>query len=449
MAETYRLIVVGAGPAGLSAAGRAAHYDREAKRQTPSYVLLEGYDRPAKTIQRYQKNKYVMAEPGFLDLRSDCKFAAGTREGVLETWVNDVSGQGINIRYGAEVTAVTGSKGAFKVRLATGEVIESECVVLAIGLEGNPRKLGAPGEDQPEVQYHLDDAGEFHDEMILVVGAGDSAIENALALSKGNDVAIVNRRDEFSRAKEANLTAVLSAIGDPASRLSCYYSSAITRVTRNESGDKPLMVVLETPSGEETLACNRIIARLGSIPPRKFLESAGIELPSPRPDAIPALSRMYESNVPGLYIIGSLAGYPLIKQAMNQGYDVVSYVNGADIKPADYPLLQYQFNGLPFEREAEDVLALFQNRIPMFRQLNALAFRELLIESTIIASYPEGTLFGEAHEKMLDLERSLRDRPTQPRATRVIREGEYIYRQGDYGVSFFTIAEGEVILSNT
>ena len=54
---------------------------------------------------------------------------------------------------------------------------------------------------------------------------------------------------------------------------------------------------------------------------------------------MPELSRHYESNVPGLYVIGSLAGYPLIKQAMNQGYEVVEYILGNGLSPADEPLL--------------------------------------------------------------------------------------------------------------
>jgi thioredoxin reductase/Fe-S-cluster-containing hydrogenase component 2/CRP-like cAMP-binding protein len=446
MAEKYRLAIVGAGPAGLSAAGRAAHQDREAKREAPSYLLLEAYDKHAKTIQRYQKKKHVMAEPGFLDLRSDFVFGAGTREEVLQSWLDNLGAQAVNIRYGAEVVAIKGGKGDFQIKLGNGQAIGAEYVVLAIGLEGNPRKLGAPGDDLPRVQYHLDDAGEFENERILVVGAGDSAIENALALAEQNDVWIVNRRDEFSRAKEGNLKKVLTAIGDPSSRLKCYYGSAITRVVANDGGERALTVVLETPQGEQTQVCDRVIARLGSTPPRKFLESTGVKLPSERADAIPALSRTYESNVPGVYIIGSLAGYPLIKQAMNQGYDVVSYINGEDIKPADYPLLEYQFAGLPFEREADEVLDLFQQRIPMFRQLNALTFRELIIESTVTVSCPAGPLLEETQRKLSELERSLQGKRTRPKMTRVVREGDYIYRQGDFGASFFTIAEGEVIL---
>ena len=95
----YLLAIIGAGPAGLSAAARAAEIDGRTRRTTPSYILLEGSPKVAKTIQRYQKGKYVMAEPGFLQLRSDLRFGAGSRERVLDSWMQDASRLGINIRY--------------------------------------------------------------------------------------------------------------------------------------------------------------------------------------------------------------------------------------------------------------------------------------------------------------------------------------------------------------
>src|ERR1044071_1121646 len=299
----HQIAIVGAGPAGLSAAARAADRDRRAKPSTPSYVLLEGFNAHAKTIQRYQKGKHVMAEPGVLDLRSDLEFAAGSREQVLARWSAGLQQGGVNIRYGAEVRKITGNKHAFNLQLANGETIQAAHVVLAIGLEGNPRKLGAPGEDLERVQYQLDDPREFRDETILVVGAGDSAIENALALAEQNDVGIINRGKEFSRAKDANLNAVVAAIADQRRRLNSYYESNIKSVV--EGADGTLTVVLQTATGDKTAQCNRIIARLGAIPPRKFVESVGIKFPNERSDAIPELSRHYESNVPGVYVIGS------------------------------------------------------------------------------------------------------------------------------------------------
>jgi Fe-S-cluster-containing hydrogenase component 2/thioredoxin reductase len=429
----------------LSAAARAARIDAELEAPAPTYVLLEGSPRLAKTIQRYQKGKHVMAEPGFLELRSDLRFGAGSREAILESWQQDAQRLAINTRFNAEVRKVSSEQGAFVIQLADGTSVRAAKVVLAIGLEGNPRKLGVPGEQFEEVQYQLDDPREFRNETIVVVGAGDAAIENALALAEQNDVWIINRGKEFSRAKDANLAAILAAISDPSRRLNCAYETRPRGIVRTGK-EVPLALTLDTPTGERTLPCHRIIARLGSDPPRGFVESTGVQFPGPQRDAIPALSRRYESNVPGIYIVGSLAGYPLIKQAMNQGFDVAEYAYGREIQPADHPLLQWQLCGLPFERETEDVLDRFKAIVPMFQELNSLAFRELIIESEVIAAYPDGPEYEEARRKVEAVRRDIASKPGRPRVTRVIREGDVIYHTGEFGTSFFTIAYGEVTL---
>src|SRR6201991_746525 len=130
----YQIAIIGAGPAGLSAAARAAARDQQARRSSPSYILLEGFSAHAKTIQRYQKGKHVMAEPGFLDLRSDLEFGAGSREKILARWGEGLQKSGVNIRYGAEVRKVSGNKHAFNLQLTNGETVQAAHVVLAIGL---------------------------------------------------------------------------------------------------------------------------------------------------------------------------------------------------------------------------------------------------------------------------------------------------------------------------
>jgi len=203
----------------LSAAARAAEIDRRSSRLTPSYVLLEASAAPAQTIQRYQRGKHVMAEPGFLDLRSDLRFNAGKREQVLDSWREDLTRLEVNVRYDTRVRKISGKLGDFSIETGAGEVLSAENVVLAIGLEGNPRKIGVPGEEHRSVQYQLDDPKEFTDESIIVVGAGDAAIENALALAEQNHVWLVNRGKEFSRAKDKNLSDILTAINDRSSGL--------------------------------------------------------------------------------------------------------------------------------------------------------------------------------------------------------------------------------------
>ena len=103
------------------------------------------------------------------------------------------------------------------------------------------------------------------------------------------------------------------------------------------------------------------------------------------------MSATYESNVPGLYIIGALGGYPLIKQAMNQGYEVVEFILGNDVKPADEPLLEAKFKNLGIEVGA--ALELFRSNVPLLSGLTTLQLREFLIDSDIHTPKPGDLIF--------------------------------------------------------
>ena len=376
MSET--VIIVGAGPAGLSAAAHARELGLD-------YLLLEATPKLANTIQRYQKGKHVMAEPAVVPLRSDLEFSAGTREAVLGAWQSATEQLGVNIRYGAEVTAISGARPDFSLTLTSGETLIAKHVVLSIGLQGNPRKLGVPGEDPSFVQYTLDDPDEYRNETIVVVGAGDAAIENAIALARNNTVVIINRRDEFARANEGNLNLISRAIDDGSIR--CFYNTSVESV---EAGSA---INLATETGSTRVECQRIIARLGAIPPRRFVESCGIEFPGDDPTTLPELSNHYESNVPGLYVIGALGGYPLIKQAMNQGFEVVEFIAGNDIVPADHGILEAKFRPLPFDTDVDGTLALIRERIPLFADINGLVLRELVLASNVLTPGADDIVF--------------------------------------------------------
>ena len=383
--SSYKIAIIGSGPGGLSAAGRAADLG-------VSHVLLEAAPQLSNTVQRYQKGKFVMAEPEVLPLRSSLAFEAGTRERTLSVWEDTATRLRINVRYNAEVKALSGEHGNFALTLQNGDRIQAQNVVLAIGLQGNLRKLGVPGEDLSFVQYQLDDPEDYADETIVVVGAGDSAIENALALARQNTVIIVNRRDEFNRAKEGNLKAVRRAID--AGGIQCMYQSAPLRVESVEApGSKPGVIVLKSPESEAAVACDRVIARLGAAPPRKFVESCGVTFPNKDPNAVPALSDRYESNVRGLYVIGALAGYPLIKQAMNQGYEVIEYIEGRAIEPADEPVLREKFRVMPQLPDVSVALAMITRNIPVLSGLTTLQLREFLLDSQVLAPKPGDIVF--------------------------------------------------------
>ena len=151
--QAYRIAIVGSGPGGLSAAAHAAELG-------VSHVLIEAEAQVSNTIFRYQKGKHVMDEPRVLPLRSPLQFTAGTREAVLEAWQNGLRSQGVELLLNSEVSGISGHKGNFEIQLRQGPPVRAEHVVLAIGVQGNPRTLGVPGEDAPLVQYTLDDPDE-------------------------------------------------------------------------------------------------------------------------------------------------------------------------------------------------------------------------------------------------------------------------------------------------
>jgi len=401
MAERFKIAIVGSGPGGLSAAARAAE-------RGESHVLLEAEDHLSNTIYRYQKGKFVMDEPGILPLRSPVPFKAGSRETILGGWDESAKNLKINVRYKHEVSAVKKTDAGFEIKCGNGQTVQADFIVFGIGLQGNIRKLGCPGEDLPIVQYQLDDPDEYEGETIVVVGAGDAAIENAVALSKQNNVVIVNRKDEFARAKKGNETAILKAIEDGV--IECYYNSGPERVDALTAGRKKGRMILNTATGKAQILIDRVIARLGATAPRGFVEACGVTFPNKDPASVPAISSQYESNVKGLYIVGALGGYPLIKQAMNQGYEVIEYILGNKVEPADEPLLKAKFAGMPGFRSVDEALQRVQKNVRLLSHITPLQLREFMLDSEILT----------------------------PKA------GEAIFQRNDYTNTFFSIVEGDV-----
>ena len=401
MAERFKIAIVGSGPGGISAGARAAE-------RGVAHVLLEAEEHLSNTIYRYQKGKFVMDEPGILPLRSPVPFQAGSREGILDGWNEAAQRLKINVRYKHEVASIRKDGAIFSLKCANGQTVEAECVVLGIGLQGNIRKLGCPGEDLPFVQYQLDDPDEYEGETIFVVGAVDAAIENAIALARQNNVVIVNRKDEFGRAKKGNETAILKAIDD--GLIECYYDSAPERVDALSVGRKKGRMILATKNGKAQILIDRVIARLGATAPRAFVEGCGVTFPNKDPASVPAISPQYESNVQGLYIVGALGGYPLIKQAMNQGYEVIEYILGSQVEPADAPLLKAKFAALPGFRSVDEALARVQKNVHLLAQITPLQLREFMLDSEL----------------------------------RTPKAGETIFERNDYTNSFFSIVEGDV-----
>ena len=373
MSTHYQVAIIGGGPAGLSAGARAAE-------RNLSHMVFEKGEL-GNTVFEYQLRKHVMDEPARLPLRSPLPFKASFREEVLDGWKETVSSLGIRVKK-EEVLSVKKEGAVFEIGTKLGKYT-ADSVILANGVQGTPRAIGVPGENLPHVAYTLADPEAFKSEDIFVIGAGDAAIENAIALSIQNRVSLVNRSMEFPRAKNANVALIQNAIKQ--GKIRCYYGTTIKQIGREE-------IELSTPEGTVRARATRIIARLGAIPPRAFLESCGIKLPKDDLQATPAVSESYESEIPGLYLVGSLIGYPLIKQAINQGYEVIEHISGTPVEPADQVLVAERLEDL--DGTVPEKLERIKSSGPLFAPLSAPQFRELIIESSLRRYSAEEKIIG-------------------------------------------------------
>src|SRR5437764_2499599 len=350
---TLDLVIVGAGPAGLATASHA-------RANGLAYVLLERSAHLADTIFNYQARKFVMAEPVMIPARGDVPFEAGSRESILDAWQRHVNEQKLNVIFGAEVKSLKKEGDLFDVN---GQY-RAKNVVLAMGTQGNPRKLGVPGDDLPHVLYRLNDPAEHQDQDILVVGAGDSALEIAIALSDENRVTLIVRGAEITRANEILTKEILAR--QARGQMTVNYNSSVKQVY---AGYADLSV-----RGELTrVPAELIFLKLGADAPRKFFESIGIKYSGARP----LLSDVHESGVEGLFLIGAASGRDLIKLGMNQGYEVVEHLMGREVQPADESVLKER---LPFwQGTVRERIAAIRARVPLLAAADETQLRDTFL----------------------------------------------------------------------
>lgn len=256
------LVIVGAGPAGISASLMARKYQLD-------FLTLD-QDSLGGTVFTFPRSKIVMTAPMNLPLHGKVKLFDTNKKQLLDLWNTVLSENGITVRENTKVEEIGRENGLFVVRTNQGESFKTQKVLLAIGRRGTPRKLGVPGEVSEKVAYRLLEPERITWKNILVVGGGDSAVEAAMLLMGQNTVTLSYRKDAFARIKPKNRENIQAAIASGA--INMQFNTNLVDIRSNE-------VVLQHDDGtEQVLPNDQVYIFAGGELPTQFLQKAGIEI---------------------------------------------------------------------------------------------------------------------------------------------------------------------------
>ncbi len=257
----YDVVIIGAGPAGLS--GSLSAIEHKLK-----YVTLEQEDSLGGAVYHYPRNKLVMTAPLKLPIVGEMRFKEVSKEKLLEFWQNVIKKTSMNLNYSERMETITKTDNGFIVKSTKGSY-QTRAILLAIGRRGTPRKLGVPGEDLPKVVYRLIDPEQYRKMHVLVVGGGDSALEAAIAIAEqpGSTVTLSYRSEAFGRGKPKNRDR-LKEMSD-SGKIDVRLKSNVKKIEKDKLTLEQNGNLLEIPN-------DAIIVCAGGILPTPFLKEIGV-----------------------------------------------------------------------------------------------------------------------------------------------------------------------------
>ena len=289
------VLVIGAGAAGLNAA-------LACRDKGMSCLVLEK-GKIANTIENFPEGKWVYAEPDTAPPKGKLWLDGARKEDLIARWQQIIDDNGLIVRTEEPLTELTKQRdGTFVARTNQAEY-RARKVVLATGQRGSPRKLGVPGEDRERVYHRLYSPRRYHDENILVVGGGNSAVEAALTLSEQNTIVISYRGGEFSRLFKDNRQKLDHAIAQK--RIEVIFHSTVKEF---RDGETVVNIDRGGHDDQRTVKSDHAFVLIGAELPVKFLKSLGIKLENEWSGSLLRAALLTAMTLVGLWMLGPLAG---------------------------------------------------------------------------------------------------------------------------------------------
>ena len=258
----YDVLIVGAGPGGISASLRAIENQL-------NYITVE-QDEIGGTVVKYPRQKLVLTSPVEFPIYGKFKRTELSKENLLTFWHTVLQRADFKPRTGEKVEDIKKEADGTLIVVTSKNQYRAHAVVLAMGRGGTPRKLGVKGEELPKVMYRLIETDGYTNKRILVVGGGDSAVEAAMGLANqsGNQVTLSYRQGVFSRIKERNAQRMQECIRK--GRVLVLFNSVPVEF-------KPESVVLKLDGQVQEIPNDYAWIFAGGTSPNDFLKRIGVE----------------------------------------------------------------------------------------------------------------------------------------------------------------------------
>jgi thioredoxin reductase (NADPH) len=313
------LIIIGAGPAGLSAAEAAG-------REGLDYVVIEK-GTIANTIRQYPVGRAMFSTPNEVEMHPGTLKPVRekpTREEMLSHYIHFVLNLDLRINTDEKVLNASGNiQEGFVIKTDRAEY-QAARVLFAIGAMDIPRRLNVPGEELPKVHHLFIEPYPYVRKDALVVGGGNSAAEAALFLSEegARTTMAIWREDWENRDPKAG--AMKHWVRTPleaeieAGRLKVVLYKHVDEITETE-------VTLTTETGESlTLKNDVVFVLVGSDADLTLLKNLGVETEPGKLTEVPVYNpETYETNVPGIYVAGHFTHARHIKAAIDVPRQIV------------------------------------------------------------------------------------------------------------------------------
>jgi putative YpdA family bacillithiol system oxidoreductase len=316
------LIIIGAGPAGLSAAEAAA-------REGLTYLVIEK-GTIANTLRQYPVGRTMFSSPKEVEMREGTLKPVRekpTREELLSHYIHFVLKLDLQINTGERVVDVGGNLSeGFTVKTDRGEYHAAR-VLFAIGAMEKPRRLNVPGEDLAKVYHLFVEPYAYVRKDALVVGGGNSAAEAALFLAEeGARTTLAIWREDWEN-RDPKAGAMKHWVRTPleteidAGRLTVVLSKKIDEIRENE-------VSLTTETGESmTLPNDVVFVLIGSDADLTLLKKLGVKTERGKLAEVPIYDpETFETDVRGIYVAGHFTHARHIKAAIDAPRRIVPLI---------------------------------------------------------------------------------------------------------------------------